>query len=441
MRFIENTVASTVLSLKKGARIGIAVSGGSDSVALFHILADLQKKCDFFLVALTVDHGLREESRSDAMFVESLCRSRGVPCEIYFAQKNEVAKIAATRKRGVEDGARFLRYSFFRRKAEDLSLDVIFTAHTKDDLLESLLMQFLSGREITGIKARNKIFMRPFLSVEKSSILAYLRGKSLTFREDSTNGENRFLRNKIRNLVVPKLDETLPTWKNALITSAEKIRYDRDATRVLMKKCPVAFPMQGVALIHRGRFEGLPLAAKRQVFLRVFSRLNADFRVSSAALNSICGNTPRIHFKNLKIEKKNKIIYVFLQKAVEIFFDSVYIYSVGIFKNPRFSFEVRDEYFPHAIEIPERFFPFSVRQVRKTDKFQFAEGKEKSIFKILAEWKIPADLRPQVLILEHGERPFGILGKMFFAKNRIIKADGRTKWLKIAKSPEENRNS
>lgn len=441
MRIIENAVESTVLSLKKGARIGVAVSGGSDSVALFHILADLQKSHDFYPVVLTVDHGLRAESRSDALFVQDLCRRRDVPCEVYVAAPDEVAKITAERKRGVEDAARFLRYAFFRRKARELALDAIFTAHTKDDLLESLLMQFLTGREITGIKVRNKIFWRPFLSLEKSCILSYLQELSLPFREDATNGENRFLRNKIRNLIIPQLDSTLPHWKKSLLTAAEKIRCHRDATEVFARKCPVAFPMTGLAMIHRKKFEALPLSGKRQVFLRVFSRLHADFRVSSPALNSICGDTQRIHFKTLKIEKKNKIIYVFSQKEVEFFFDSVYISSVGIFKNPHFSFEVRNEYFPRAIEIPEKFFPFSLRQAKKTDRFQFAQGKEKSVFKILAEWKIPMDLRQQVLILEKDGKIFGILGQMFFGKNRIIKTDGRKKWLKIEKNPGKNRNS
>ena len=118
----------------------------------------------------------------------------------------------------------------------------------------------------------------------------------------------------------------------------------------------------------------------------------------------------------------------------------MYIYSVGIVKNRYFSFELREDFSPGAIEIPEEFFPFTIRQAEENDKIQCADGKEKSVFKILKDWQIPLDLRRKILVLESNGKLFALLGKMFFAKNWIIKTDGRKKWLKIEKSPKKNKN-
>lgn len=189
-----------------GDRIGVAVSGGADSVALLRLLYAMRAERGITLTVLHFDHALRAESAEDALFVEDLARSRGLD---FAVERADVAAIAATEKRNLEDAARRLRYDFFARVAKARGLAKIAVAHTMDDQAETVLARLLRGSGpagLAGIRATNGAIIRPLLGVRRAALREYLREVGQQWREDKTNTDISRERARIRAKLLPLLE-------------------------------------------------------------------------------------------------------------------------------------------------------------------------------------------------------------------------------------------
>ena len=193
-------------------RIGIAVSGGSDSVALAFLLTRGGKKKNAAsrFVVLHVDHGLRRESKEEYTFVKALSRRLGIPF------RGCHAKVAQAKGESLEMAARRVRLAFFERQTRLLSLDAIATGHHMDDVAETFLMRIrrASGQEgLAGIKETSQVggirFVRPLLGCRDAELKAYLRKYGEEWREDASNDDTSIERNKVRHEIVPFLERTL----------------------------------------------------------------------------------------------------------------------------------------------------------------------------------------------------------------------------------------
>jgi len=185
------------------------------------------------LFCLHVNHGLRseEECRLDGELVGDFCKKRGISCRIETIPHGKIASLARRKKTGIEAAARFFRRKALIKEAkhiackDSLEKDVfILTAHTKDDMLETVLMRLLRGAGPAGLAAmpvRKGKFLRPLLSMNRADIIGYLKEKNVSWREDSTNTDEQFLRNKIRRNLVPLLDELFPDWKKGVAAAAQ----------------------------------------------------------------------------------------------------------------------------------------------------------------------------------------------------------------------------
>ena len=202
-----------------------AVSGGADSMAMLSALCAVKR--DVPLYCLHVEHGLRpaEESLGDAEAVRAFCEKNKIECKIARIPPGKIAGLARRKGLGIEAAARFFRHRALSKEAARLGGNtVILLAHTKDDLLETALMRVLRGCGPAGISAmpvkRGRI-LRPLLSMTRADVLAYLKAKEIAWREDSTNADEKFLRNRIRRRLIPLLDESFPSWKTALFGMAQ----------------------------------------------------------------------------------------------------------------------------------------------------------------------------------------------------------------------------
>jgi tRNA(Ile)-lysidine synthase len=203
------------------------------------------------LRCLHVEHGIRaaHESRTDADFVVSLCEKLSVPCTVVSIPQGKVARFAKKMQIGIEAAARyFRRRAFFREKywlesgavpltgcgaqnaaqvsgQNSAAVNVlILTAHTCDDSLELALMRVLRGSGPEGLAAmrqRRGCFVRPLLAISRSQVLDYLNAKKILWREDSSNLDTKFLRNRIRHKLIPLLNDVYPSWKNGVSAMAE----------------------------------------------------------------------------------------------------------------------------------------------------------------------------------------------------------------------------
>jgi len=174
------------------------------------------------LFCLHVEHGLRpaEESKGDAGYVRDFCKTLGVSCRVESVPQGKIASYARRRGIGIEAAARFFRRRALLKEAARLGDNTfILTAHTKDDALELALMRVLRGAGPAGLAAmpvRKGQFIRPLLFIDRADVIDYLMEKKISWREDSTNTDERFLRNRVRRRLVPLLNEFFPSWKNGL---------------------------------------------------------------------------------------------------------------------------------------------------------------------------------------------------------------------------------
>jgi tRNA(Ile)-lysidine synthase len=180
----------------------------------------------FALRCVHVEHGLRpaEESLGDAEAVKALCKRLGVPCRVAHIPPGRVAEAAGNGGPGIEAAARLFRRRVLLREARRAGAAKVLTAHTRDDLLETILLRVLRGAGPAGLapmpRERGRL-LRPLLGLGRSDALRYLVRLGVPWRTDSTNGSLRFLRNRVRLKLVPALDEFFPQWKSALLGMAE----------------------------------------------------------------------------------------------------------------------------------------------------------------------------------------------------------------------------
>lgn len=220
-RAVENS------GLPPDIRILVAVSGGPDSIALLDTVHRLASQHQWRLRIGHVNHHLRgAESEADEAFVAHVARERGIPLDI--AAVN-TAELAARSHLSVEAAARRLRYDSLSHMLRAWNGDVILTGHTADDQAETLVMRLVRSSGLaglSGIRRQNGALIRPFLAVRHETILAALQEGGLGYRLDSSNADQRHLRNRVRRAVIPVLERISPTAVPALAHTAELLAGD-----------------------------------------------------------------------------------------------------------------------------------------------------------------------------------------------------------------------
>jgi tRNA(Ile)-lysidine synthase len=186
----------------------------------------------FILRCIHIEHGIRPpaESRGDAEFVRSLCKKLRIPYRIVSIAPGKIAAAAKSRGIGIEAAARLYRHQAWLREARRLealptALPVrILTAHTADDMLETTLMRIFRGAGPSGLAAmpasRGRL-LRPLITLSRRDVLNYLADSNIIWREDSSNTDTQFLRNRIRHRLIPQLNEHFPQWRTTLTALAE----------------------------------------------------------------------------------------------------------------------------------------------------------------------------------------------------------------------------
>jgi len=192
------------------------------------------------LCCIHVEHGIRpaEESEGDAAFVRSLCEQFTIPCRVVSIAPGKIAAAAKDRGMGIEAAARHYRHRAWFREAARCALRVeaegpeaagrepvrVLTAHTADDMRETVLMRIFRGAGPSGLAAmpvsRGRI-LRPLLAHSRRDVLDYLSEKNISWREDSTNTDTHFLRNRVRRRLIPLLEESFPQWRGGIAALAE----------------------------------------------------------------------------------------------------------------------------------------------------------------------------------------------------------------------------
>lgn len=214
--------------LRAGERVGVAVSGGADSVALLRLLLELQEKLGVVLSVVHLNHKLRgKASDADEKFVAKLAEQYGLTLHV---ERVNVGAKAKREKANLEDAARRTRYDFFARLVAEKKVERVAVAHTADDQAETVLAHILRGTGLAGlggIHPQTEMVVRPLLQVRRTELRAYLRSKKQKWREDATNQDTSRMRARIRKKLLPLLGRQFqPAAVQHLVTLAEFARED-----------------------------------------------------------------------------------------------------------------------------------------------------------------------------------------------------------------------
>ena len=281
--------------LRPGDRVGIAVSGGADSVALLRLFIELRPELGLVLSVVHLNHKLRgTESDQDEQFVRELAATHGLE---FVSGRGDVKAYSAEKKLSLETAARRLRYEFFERHIQKRELDKIATAHTIDDQAETVLLKLARGagtRGLAGIYPKVAIsrfdsaqgrlspsaispacggsdcaVVRPLLSTSRRELEAYLAEIGQSWREDSSNRDLRHTRNRLRHGIIPRLAEHVnPAVRETLAEAAEIARAEEEywtetVARLLPQLWSKAEDQSGGVLEGNGLAD-LPLALQRR---------------------------------------------------------------------------------------------------------------------------------------------------------------------------------
>ncbi len=219
--------------IAEGDKLILALSGGIDSM----VLADLLMKTKVEFVAAHCNFHLRgEESDGDDWFVRKFAEKRGIQC---FVKHFETEKYAAKHGISIEMAARDLRYAWFEQLRQQLGYDKIAVAHHADDQAETFFINLLRGAGLNGLKGmkpQNGVVIRPLLWASREQIRKYAVENHIVWREDHTNVESVYLRNRIRNQLLPVFDELQPKARQGLYKSLEHLSAENELYRALLKE-------------------------------------------------------------------------------------------------------------------------------------------------------------------------------------------------------------
>lgn len=286
-----------------GSRVLCAVSGGADSIAMLHVLYRLRDRMGFTLACAHYNHRLRgAESDRDQQFVEqftALCcgvqhLSDGsvLPAVPVYTGSGDVAGQASLRGTGIEETARDMRYAFLRQTAEETGADLIATAHTADDNVETILFHLARGtglRGLGGIPPRREGIVRPMLTVTRRQVEDYLRRCSLPHMEDSSNLDDEYTRNRIRHQVLPVLEDVAPGFAGRLVNTAALLRADEAVLTAQAEEiADRAFPQEGGLAIEAAAVASAPDPVASRALRLLLGRLwGGDQNCSAVHLSAL----------------------------------------------------------------------------------------------------------------------------------------------------------
>lgn len=304
--------------LNQDDKILIGLSGGPDSVFLLHVLHDLKSVYNLTLIAAHLDHGWRENSHLDVNFCKEISEKLDIQFISWHASQIKNLKKSGSK----EDLGRQMRRKFFKQVSEEFNINKIALAHHQDDQIETFFIRLLRGAGISGlcsIRPKFQNFIRPLLSVTKKEIISCLEKMDITYLVDYTNVSDMYLRNRIRNYVIPSLEKVDSRFQNSCIHTIENLQeteiFLEKITEQIFKEISFeAFENEKKYLIDLKKFRALDNFLQKRILLYWLCLEKVQFTLTTSFLDEILrflekatGGEHYLHETWSIIKKKNKI--------------------------------------------------------------------------------------------------------------------------------------
>ncbi len=418
----------------KTNKIAIAFSGGSDSLSMLYLLTKKIDACN--LVALYVNHKLREESE---LSIESSankknCDKLGVKYVELICDDGEITELSKIRGAGIEDAARILRYEKMLEYCNKHSINSLATAHNSDDQIETMIMRTFNGASplsLSCIKSVTKLdnvnVIRPVLSYSKQELRDILINEKLSWSEDSTNGEEDYLRNKIRANIAPLVKQVFPSASSIVLRNSELIEglssLVDEKVRGLIEKNSVKckYYCKQVTIVRYNIILELTSSLG-------FPSINQLKHIDSIILSK--RNNIREKFNNFDLViDKNNIIYfekslkdinftLVIDKPGDGYIDTPYsllhIDSLSVADKKQLL--IADE---------DLNYPVVFRSIKAGDQLK-TDGGKVLINKLISSWKIDENLRKLVYILEDKSGIVAVFASHVGGRDRLARRMKKT---------------
>jgi len=425
--------------LNRGDKILLAVSGGSDSIALLYIMNALRTELSLKIAVAHLEHGLRpDESARDQLYVEKICRN----LQIDFYTKNVNVAAERNKDESPEEAARRVRYQYFYSTIDRIGFDKIATGHTLDDNIETIIFRLISGAGpvgFAGIQPKNGKVIHPLLGIMKEDTIQYLNHVKVSFRIDKTNFDNTISRNKIRNEVMPLLQSINNKFKQHILNLSKIIReedaiIDKEVKNILGSL--ILKNGKGEITVDFEKFIQLNNALKRRIAILIIRGLTTrntyiPFNIVEYLAKCEPGANKVLYYNDLfSIRKEyNNLIF---EKRVVYRNNKKYLYIVNSLKDSVSVKEIKkDIKFTQkdCVSIYEKnklyfdfdkiIFPIIIRNRRNGDRITLQNLGTKKLKTIFINDKVPTALRETVPILECNNEIVGIFCSFYSRLNRV----------------------
>lgn len=396
--------------IPQGATVVAAVSGGSDSMAMLHILNNIKSEYGINIVAAHVNHCLRGESAdADEALVVSECEKIDVPVKVL---KVDVSKKAKELGLGFEECGRQIRYDFFFSLGDDI---IIATAHNLNDRAETFLFNFARGTTLRGlcsIPATRDNIIRPLIDCTKEEINAFCIENGIPFAQDATNSDVHYARNRIRHNIITELKEINPSFEKSAARCIDAISEDEsflsDMARQLVEKSETEAGYDSVMLAKASA------SLKRRAVVFITEK-ETGITPEYEAVNKICGLlesggscmingavTVRVRKKTLDFPKDSPQKYC--SKNLEIgkmkFADTEIESFVKDVSETNYSQIISKQSTDYCLDYDKISGELIVRSREAGDKITLKKrGCSKTLKKLFNELSIPPEKRNEIIIL------------------------------------------
>lgn len=401
----------------EGKKIIATVSGGSDSMALCYVLQNLHVD---FVIAHCNFHLRGAESDEDARFVAQWAKDNHIPC---FVKDFDMPALLANGG-NLQDLCRVLRYEWFETLRKELNFDVVATAHHKNDVAETVLMNLMKGTGIAGLHGilpQNGSIIRPLLTLTKVDLLELLAEQKATWREDSSNNTDKYTRNKIRHHLLPSMQEILPQAIDGIAQTSDRMK---DIEAMVM---PLLIKQKNKLLEQRGRdyYISLNKLKLQPGYKTILFEIVKDFGFSSSQMTDLIAlldaATGKFIFSDTHQLIKNRAFFIITTKAtvardyilIEQFADdAVYDCPVGRLSLSSKEADQSADNLHIAIDADLLTYPLVLRPIKEGDYlYPIGMGmKKKKVSKLLKDLKIPIHEKQYVWILESQQKIVWVIG-------------------------------